>query len=210
MLQGRISAAYDTEPSQKARLTKSITKGVTAFADWRWETLSQVAQDLLRVQSVMTDEKLVHNLGGAKFRAVLRSLSTWKTAAFIQTAFKPIFEFSGWIRGCSCHEARRLEGASNRHSMAEAFRGSVLPESCPRSGLRAGKSSLRVTECLSELEKARDNVDVRENTLISVSSAQLMLSTSIALIKSKFSCVDDLPYFTGRRNLVNFLSVFSL
>ena len=208
LLKQRIQQSTFIGGPEKEDLKKKIGAGICSFADWRWQTLLVVCHDLLRVECALRSPGVAHHLGDARFQTSVYSDSTWLTAKLLATSLQPLFDFSGWVKGCPCHEQERLQRA--KESLSErkpSGSRSLLAAGCSRCGLRAAELSARVTQVLRELREARDHIDVTGNSLVSVADAQKMLSTAMALTRSKFAWTEDVPYFIWQVGLSEPMSV---
>ena len=79
-------------------------------------------------------------INAATLRATCLDPAFWDRARNLRLAVAPLASFSGWLRGCECHDADRLAGKVVQ---------------CPWQGCRAPRLADRTLQTLGQLEEVR-------------------------------------------------------
>ena len=125
----------------------ALSKTVDSFAKWRWTTLDRVLRGLALVEEAL-------QLAVRELRSVaeLACRESGQATAFVQAVRNDVFwrrvsrlsagvfkaaEFSGWLKGCSCHEAERM---------------ARQVVDCPWAGCRAPELAAKVQELLADIQ----------------------------------------------------------
>ncbi len=169
-----------------ADLKRSLDAGVSAFAKWRWQTLSEVTRDLLRIRDAV--RCAVNSLNGVnelasrdstlanQFMANVQGDSFWDRADLLQAVARPVANMAGWLKGCDCHE----EALVNRQKV-----------DCVWKGCRAPHLSRRLGQLYADLERVRGDASRFGAEAV---NCGLVSSRLLSTLRVKFNWVDELPY----------------
>ena len=96
---------------------KPLDSGLEKFADWRWRTLTNVTEGLIRTQAALvhaTTDMCASDLSsrdGVQAQTFLTSVQSplfWQQRHALEALARPVATFSGWLRGCACHGAKSM------------------------------------------------------------------------------------------------------
>lgn len=168
---------------------KSLQTGIDRFAKWRWKTLAKVCagleklslgiQGFAQVQPSAEDMCARDQESARAFLRVAGDPEFWGRADALRAFLVPATGFSGWVGGCSCHEAELLA------------RKNV---NCPWKGCRAVDLSQRVKQLLSELSKLREMATEGCHRGVAANDYRDALSRMMSSLALKLAWVDDPPF----------------
>ena len=184
-LRARLPQGAPDTAHQSARLRKRPDR----FAKWRWGTLSAVTRDLVglewavkaAVATVGRPEDLASR-DTTTARAFLDATMDprfWLTAASLRRVAQPVKKFSGWVKGCSCHEDILVQG---------------LTVECKWKGCRAPAFAARVAEFEQAIQQLRDCEDI----VVDRVTLHQICDTILATSAMKFHFVREEPYLVWR------------
>jgi len=181
LLQNRLRQRGGDPETLASRLA-SLDKGCDGFAEWRWKTLASVTKDLIRMEHAVSEAastvkratELASRDGGvaAQFLASAQDPEFWANVSALARLVAPLASFSGWLRGCDCHEADRL-------AKRKVF--------CDWQGCRAKSLASRVETAMVELDALRRGA-LQSTDLAGAATAML------ASLQTKMAWVFEEPY----------------
>ena len=184
-LQQRLPGTGKATPS----VTASLDTGCDHFAEWRWQTLSDVTRALCRmegaVRGAMASITDAADLGtrdsntAKAFVAAVVDHAFWDRArAFVQL-LQPVRHLSGWLKGCDCHGGDLVRGAA---------------VSCPWKGCRAKDLASRLDAFSCEMQEMR--ADALDGKLVALGSEEVVscINRMLAYSALKFAWVKEPPY----------------
>ncbi|MCP4239835.1 MAG: hypothetical protein GY772_04665 [bacterium] len=167
----------------------SLLKTCERFASWRWGTVRRAASGLLRMEAAvravcgpMRDWRQL-GVGEGSAGALLVELAKtdafwWETRAvlWLTTHFA---HFSGWLRGCACHE----EALRNGRQVV-----------CQWKGCRARELAAKVRSVVQALDVDRRSLVAGQFGPVDVSALGRAVSRSLGAFRDKFTWVNEVPY----------------
>jgi hypothetical protein len=177
------------DSAERVSMFEALRKPIDKWANWRWKTLHKAISGLLRVRSVLrlvfarTDvlDRMAardSSEASALVSAVLDA-STWDCAQALHHLFEDVWEFSGWLRGCECHDA-------------ELRAGKVVK--CGMKGHRAPYLRKRVSGLCSILQQKRDLLYPFQFGSVDIIEIGNGFNRLSAMLRTKFHWLDELPF----------------
>ena len=180
------------DPVFEAACLKRLTFSVERFAQWRWKTLDKVTSQLHKIRHVLQTAFEVVTAPGQlaqrdtsearKVMEVVNDGQFWARLQALRVILQPLMTFSGWVRGCKCHEKELLAGKTVQ---------------CVWKGCRAKELSQRVQKLKNDLSAARGR-PVLQLGLELGDQTRIALTRILSTLALKFEWVDEPPYSVWR------------
>ncbi|MCP4241487.1 MAG: hypothetical protein GY772_13080 [bacterium] len=169
----------------------SLRQSCERFAAWRWGTVRAATRGLLRmeaaVRAVCGPMQSFQALGVKEDSAAVVLLEVakeerfWWEARAVRWLTEEFSSFSGWLRGCPCHEGG---GGGD----------GLRPVPCQWKGCRAPEMSARVAWLVEGLDRRRRSLVAGQFGPVCVSLLGLALSRALSLVRDKFAWTEEVPY----------------
>ena len=171
-------------------LVATLKHSVPPFAHWRWGTVTAVTRGLARVEqavriavtpAVIASVRWRDGPEARAFALAVGSDAFWGRARALRALAAPVSTFSGWLKGCSCHEELLLQGKKFE---------------CPWKSARTRLISGRLGELYAEIR----NPPMMEGQVPPEYAGVLALeldnarSFLLAQLILKFAWVNEVPY----------------
>ena len=180
----------DMDAQQISSLSRSLSTATGKFAQWRWRTLWNAANDLLRIEDALkvfmdgvsnpSKSLAIRKKQKAEdIKRIAEDTAFWHQTKAIRTILEPLMHFTSWIQGCDCHET-------------ELQKGNALP--CALKGCRARHVALRVDKLKNELAQLRHDLNPLDFGGVPTSHVALALSESLSWVTLKMQWVREIPY----------------
>ena len=185
-MQTWIAESGIDEAAVRDSLIKSLDRSANRFAKWRWQTLREVIAGMMRMRDAMkvvaSGPKAAELFSSKEDKsrdlcsAILDS-ATWDMTEALIVVLRPLTDLSGWIRGCSCHEAELKSGKQIK---------------CPWKGCRGPMIARKLKNTLATMHNNRESF--AGNGSVSKADMAFTIGLYMSDLQNKFHWVEEPPY----------------
>ena len=177
---------YEQDTEVRDTLVRSLDRSANRFAKWRWQTLREVIVGMLRMRNALKfvasgpNASKLFSSKEDKSRELCNAIiddATWARTEALRDVLRPLTDFSGWIRGCACHEAELKRG---------------IRIQCPWKGCRGPLLASKLNDVLGVMHNIRESFE--GNDAVTHADMSYTIGMAMSDLSNKFHWVKEPPY----------------